>query len=574
MKLKSIEYRNFWAVGSSPIKIELDASQLTVLNGKNGSGKSSVIECITYALFGRLMSNVKIAQAINNKNKKNLLVVLDFEANGSSYTVRRGQKPKVFEIIKDGLLIDQSATEREYQKLLEVIIGCDYKTFIQVVALNKERYVPFMDMKPAQRRQVIDEILDIGIYTAIDRLAATQLSAARTEYQRAVSNKRVTETEIKGKEELIASMVKGNDARIQELDEEEHQINDAVDELERGAVELHDTLAELERDLESFNEPELNSLRQDIASLKADNMANEKNLSKTHDFLSSNDVCPVCNQTIDAEFKEKELEKLHCNVNAIREEMSVLDDESKKLSEQIQLMNDVKGVISSIKTQLSNTESGIKHYKAQLANIANKRAHLSDNSQSEGLIATNGELKALQDKLREQEDTIIEFDNVVARYEMIREQTSDTGVKARIISEYLPVFNRKINEFLYEMEFYVGLELNEAFEETFKAANKQGFSYDQLSTGQKCRVNLAIWMALLEIASIKNSVVTNVLFLDEILEPMDAVGVELFINLCRNKLRGTNVYVVTQRAEEFKPMFDRSIAFVLNNDFTEKVEDE
>ena len=574
MKLKSIEYKNFWAVGSTPIVIDLDNEPLTVLTGRNGAGKSSVIECITYALFGRLMSNVKIAQAINNKNKKNLLVTLNFEANGSNYTIKRGQKPKVFEIIKDDMLIDQSASEREYQKLLEVIIGCDYKTFIQVVALNKERYVPFMDMKPAQRRQVIDEILDIGIYTAIDRLAATRLSNAKTDYQRAVSEKRVTETKIKGKEELIASLTKGNDDRLQELEDEEQKVKVTVDDLLADAVELRGSIEEMEKELLSFNEPELNSIRQDIAALKADNNASEKSLTKTHKFFSDNNTCPVCNQSIDIEFKAKEMERIQHDISAIAEELSVLDDESKTLSEQIELMNDVKSVITSIKSQLNANESSTRHYNQQLQTIENKRKQLLENDHNTGLATANAELEALHELLETNTKTIIEFDAVVARYEAIREQTSDTGVKAKIISEYLPVFNRKINEYLYEMEFYVGLELNESFEETFKAANKAGFSYDQLSTGQKCRVNLAIWMALLEIASIKNSVVTNVLFLDEILEPMDAVGVELFINLCRNKLRGTNVYVITQRAEEFKPMFDRSIEFVLNNDFTEKQEDE
>lgn len=569
MKLKWIEYKNFLAVGSKPIRIQLDEYNTVAVLGKNGSGKSTVLESIAYALFGKMLSNIKIAQAINTKNKKNLFVTACFDVNGSEYIVNRGQKPKVFEIIKDGLLIDQSASERDYQKLLEHVIGCDFKTFTQVVALNKERYVPFMDMKPAQRRQVIDEILDIGIYTAIDRVAASKLSNAKIEYQKALTDKQIIATQIKGKEELVASLEHTNKSHVDDLNSEKSKALAELEMLKESENQLNDVMLDLDKEIAEINPTVIKETAAELVSIKQSINIKLNEIRKMKSFFDENSNCPVCHQHIDNEFKHEHVTNLDSEMGELTEDMAAVNEEEVEVKKSQDTANEILSLTQTVKQDIRDVQRNISTLNNRIKELDIKLKESAETDLSKSLTLAIADLESLNQSLVDQDGVITEKDTTVTRYENIRKQTADTGIKASIIADYLPVFNKKINEYLYEMEFYVGIELNESFEESFKAANKQGFSYEQLSTGQKCRVNLAIWLALLEIAAIKNSISTNVLFLDEILEPMDTEGVEMFIGLCRNKLTTSNIFVITQRGDEFKNLFDGNLSFKLNSDYTE-----
>lgn len=569
MRLHYVEYSNFWAVGSHPIRVQLDAHTATCIIGKNGSGKSTVLESICYALFGKLLSSVKLAQAINIKNKKKLMVSIAFEANGFNYVVKRGQKPNVFEIWKDDVLIDQSASVKEYQKLLESIINCDFKTFCQVVALNKERYVPFMDMKPLQRRQVVDEILDIGIFTAMDKICASRFANANLNLNCAKNDKTILDEKRLGQIHLIETLASNKETLLGQLDADESENKKAIADLETERDELIKTLEVINEELATVDIESSATMVEEINKITRESDFIIKQHAKDKTFFETNDVCPVCHQTIDDAFKQSKVSNIDELIAKEQELVEELKSDYKSAKAVIALGDEIKTLLREVQADLKRVDSSIAHYQHVITGVVKKKDEFNDSDIGKSIKDANEKLVAIDEEIANQELAIAECVENVKKFETIRTQTVDSGIKQRIIAEYLPIFNKKVNEYLYEMEFFIGLELNENFEESFNAVNRIGFSYDQLSTGQKCRVNLAIWLALLEIAAIKNSVSTNVLFLDEILESMDYEGVQMFLKLCRDKLSNMNIFVITQRPDVFKDLFDAVLGFKLCDDFTE-----
>lgn len=557
-----VEYKNLQSIGNTPIKIELNRNPTTVIGGPNGSGKSSLWVALYYGLFGKVLSNdVKLAGLINSVNKKNLLVKVAFKKGKDDYLVIRGEKPKKFEIYKNDELLDQAANARDQQKMLDIILGMDAHLFTQVMMLNKERFVPFMEMKPAERRKVVEAILDISIFSDMNELCKNMIRDTKTKESTLSRDRDVQQTKLDGQSKLIqeiqdqlAEAKRGHQEEVQAKQEEIEELEKELDAIQKERSEL------CFDDLEPVNGKvkELSRIGDQIETKIG---MKKKDLS----FFEDNDNCPTCKQELDNELKQtkiqdftKEIDELKSVIVDLLDELETNVKEQKKLKETKERHVELTRKEQSLQQQIKYIKSDIDKLEQRENDPENGKL----NDALDTYTSMENDLDSISNSLR---DTLDEKDQL----EEVRNLLKDDGIKATIIREYLAYINKKVNEYLNSMNFFINMSFDEEFNESFGAMHKENFVYGNLSSGQKCRVNLAIWLALLEVASVKNSVVSNFIALDEILEPIDAQGVNDFMNLCKELLTDKHVFVVTQRFSEFEDYFHSSIKFGLNEGFTE-----
>lgn len=559
---KWVEYKNIQSAGNHPIRVELDRSPTTLIGGENGAGKSNLLTALAYCLFGTVLSGAKLSDIINNINKKALLTKVCFEKNGVEWIVIRGEKPKKFELWKDDEKLDQYANSRDQQKFLETIMGMDYKIFTQIVLLNKEKYVPFMECSAGDRRKIVEDVLDISIFSYMNDECKAEIKSIDRNISNLTSERRVIQEKVNGRKELIEETQK-------QIKKKEESNNEIINDMESKIKTLEGERDVLDQDLSNVKVNGLDKLKKqkaDIDKISYQYDSNVKSNSKLISFFRDNDICPTCDQDISDKVKKDKIE-LYENKNKeiaeiSKEMMTVLEDILKK-EKDLQKKQDK---ISEIRTMMTDIDKEIKLTRQSINSILSRSDSTSDN---QTLDRYTTELEEWEDLLEKNSENLDKHEQKLELYELVRMMLKDDGVKAVIIKDYINIINKKINEFLNSMNFYINMTLDENFKETFHAINKENFSYKLLSTGQKTRVNLAIWLAFLEVGSIKNSVVTNLIFLDEILENLDANGVNDFMTLCRERLETKNIFVITQRFEEFKDLFRSSIKFKLNNGFTE-----
>lgn len=561
-RFNSIEYKNIQSVGNHPIRIQLDHSPNTLIGGHNGSGKTTLGFALSYGLFGKFPSGTNLQSAINSVNGKNLLVKVEFSERGSDYLVARGEKPKKFEIYKDGELIDQNANARDYQKILELIIGMDYKVFTQVVLLNKEKYVPFMEMSAGDRRKIVEDILDINIFSEMNDVCKKRIKENDREMSNLEHDIDISNTDLKGQQKLINE--------IQET------VNESQDKTKKE-IDSNNLLLKKYEKMKSKLQAQLNDIdTSGLAKARKQKREFEKlaiqfenqiaTAKKNAKFFEENDHCPTCDQEISDEKKSEKKEACDHKVSEVQSTVSEMMSELEKTVNEVEEYEKLEEKKQKLRIEIDQLDFKINEVIA-----ANKRLYKAseNDSSTDKLNKAIEQYDEIQSSLGILKDDLEACIKKGEKLSKLRLMLKDDGIKADIIKEYMALMNRKINEYLQAMNFYINMSLDENFKESFKAMHKEKFTMSNLSTGQKTRINIAIWLALLEISSIKNSVVSNVLFLDEILENLDAEGVKDTMNLFKEKLSDKNVFVVTQRFDEFQDLFRHQIQFKLNQGFTE-----
>lgn len=528
------------------------------------SHNSSFLEATAYALYGKLLSGMKLAQAINSVNKKNLLTKVKFEKHGEEWEVIRGEKPKKFEIYRNGDLMDQYANARDQQKFLEIILGMDFKLFTQLVVLNKERYVPFMELSAGDRRKVVEDILDINIFSEMNEVCKQHIKELQREEANLEKDREITKTKMDGQQKLIReiqdSIASASESVQQELDEKRK----SVDELKTKEESIQSQLDAIDLSGHKKVKTQIKDFEK-LADQFTRQIDESKKMAK---FFQENDHCPTCEQPIDQELKvakanesDDKCVEVQSIIGEMMEELEECAQKNKEFEQATERWSELNASLQQVMFQISSVESDIKH-------LLDRSEKAQESQKLEESITTFDELEESLESLScDLKDTIAKRE----QYEVLRDLLKDDGIKATIVREYNALMNRKINEYLQAMEFYINLSLDENFKETFHAMHKEGFSYENLSTGQKCRVNLAILLALMDVASVKNSVVTNMLCVDEILEPLDSEGVKHVTRLFKEKLPEKNIFCITQRRDEFQDLFESQIDFKLNGQFTEMV---
>ena len=563
---KSIQWSNFLSTGSVPNKVILNESPSVLIVGKNGEGKSTMLDAICFALFGKPFRNVNKNQLINSINKKNCLVEVHFTVSNREYKVIRGIKPNIFEIWVDGNLINSDAALKDYQKVLEQqILKLNYKTFNQVVILGSASFVPFMQLPTGQRREVIEDILDIRIFTLMNQLLKEKIADTKDQINRIDALISADRVKIEAQKKLIETLESTKSDMVTGLIKK-YEDNNRIIELSQSNIDTKTLLIEQLR-YKIGDKEEINTQVSKANKLKANVDNKIETCQHQVDFFNNNETCPTCTQHIDDQYKSKVIADMQHKLKDNEMKLELLQAGMTKLQTRLAEIQDIADQITDLNIELSTEVSTINILNKQNANLLEEinsvkddKANIDEEKTRMKTIAAEA-MKQIQVKTSLQESRKIQDISSIL--------LKDTGIKTAIIKEYLPAMNKLINKYLTAMDFYVSFELDENFDETIKSRHRDEFTYASFSEGEKMRIDLAILFTWRQIAKMKNSVNTNLLILDEVFDSsLDTTGTDYFLSIMNSFGEKTNVFVISHKGDQLVDKFHSIIKFEKKNDFS------
>ena len=564
---EKVRYKNFLSTGNYFNEIDLNENSATLIVGKNGGGKSTFLDAICFGLFGKAFRNINKNQLINSINEKGTVVEVEFSINNKNYMVRRGIKPNIFEIYVDGEFMNQSADARDFQKKLEkTILKMNIKSFTQIVILGSSSFTPFMKLSTQNRRDVIEDILDIDIFSIMNTLLKERYSELKDELANNNYEIKNIENSIELKSEYLDKMLGSKNKKIESLMDENKESRKKIDNINKKIHTKHEEITSIK--LENM-EKILSNLRekQDIFS----KMKTQKSrLQRESDFFEKNDHCNTCHQDINKSVSDSIIQKNTKKIAKIDEAFVTID---KMIAEQeglIQVENDKSEKIKEIQNEISTLQQDIRFHEKNISKNEKEMNFLENNNENiekekSGLEELNNQLKKLNNKRLED----LERSEL---YNVCQMLLKDSGIKTRIIKQYLPVMNKYINNYLNSFDFFANFNLDENFSEVIKSRHRDEFSYDSFSEGEKQRIDLAILFTWREIARMKNSVNSNLLILDEVFDSsLDAEGTENFMKVMNTlEGKGFNTFVISHKTDLLSDKFENQIKFEKVGDFSYK----
>jgi len=563
---ESIEWKNFLSTGNSANKVLLNKSTTTLIIGRNGEGKSTILDALCFALFGKPFRNINKGQLINSINQKNCLVEIQFNVNGKSYKVIRGIKPNKFEIWCNDELLNQDAAAKDYQKVLEQqILKLNYKTFTQVVILGSASFVPFMQLSSAQRREVIEDILDIRIFSTMNQLLKEKASDTKSEIARIETEIANAKTKVEAQNAIIKTI---SDAKADNIKSLETKIAESLEEVTRNQQEVDGLLGEintLKNKIE--NKTKIEEDLDKAKSLRSRLSQKIETCEHDKEFFGSHDVCPSCSQDITDEYKQKIISDLDSKVSEQNAKVGELETILGTLNDKLLSINSVLSTITEKNIEVSTKNSAISVINRQIANL--EREVENSKADTTNVDVEKAKLKQLASDAME----LIKNKTALQEHRNLEEVAGillkDTGIKTAIIREYLPVMNKLINKYLNAMDAYIHFELDESFNEIVKSRFRDEFTYASFSEGEKMRIDLSILFTWRQIAKMKNSVNTNLLLLDEIFDSsLDTAGTDYFLNLMNQFGENSNIFVISHKGDQLFDKFRSVIKFEKRNDFS------
>jgi len=558
LKFKCIRYKNLLATGNDFIEIDLNRSPSTLIYGRNGNGKSTIIEALSFVLYNKPFRKINKPQLINTITNKNLLVEIEFSNYGADYLVRRGIKPTIFEIYKNGDLLDTSHSSQEY--LEETILRINHRSFCNIYILGSASYIPFMELKPDQRRAIIENLLDLQIFSTMNILLKDRVNGNKQELADASTELKILNAEIEQIERLIQYNNEFFQKRLDEIKSLRKVESDKLDRLNEDIRLLTDVLEPL-----CPEDSIVKRIRQ-IEDLISKTKYKITDIGKESKFFELNHSCSVCRQTIDdnhkasilAELTEKN-EKLQSAMEQLTTKLLEGQNELKKIKASNLKRNEQNNKMQALKNEQFFIKSKIQDFDKESGELDRK---LLTTSQEFNIINKKVELNQKRKKIDD-----LEIQKKV--YLISQNLLKDTGVKAQIIAEYIPLINELINKYLDAMNFMVSFELSETFEETIKSRYRDTFSYNSFSEGEKFRINLAILFTWRDIARLRNSVSSNLLIMDEVLDSsLDDDGIDDFFKILGTLDEETNVFVISHKPEQVVEKFDSVIEFTKVKNFS------
>lgn len=561
INFKKVRWRNFFSTGNEWTEILLDKSKSTVISGANGAGKSTFVEAICYSLYGKPYRDINKPKLVNSITGKHLLVEIEFEIGRKKYLVRRGMKPNVFEIFVDGQLLNQSSDVREYQEQLEKnVLRMNYKSFCQVVVLGTANFTPFMQLPAHHRREVIEDLLDIQIFSKMltllkDKINQNKGDLLENGYQiRLVTEKvALTKENLANLRQNTDDLIRSKKAMVQELKDEIHEMESDRDMTEKTTKELRVFLAE-HRDIEAKHSK--------FVEVRKDLLRKRDNHQQHIEFFHDKDTCPTCTQEIDVDFKKDYIEKRTTKIAALDEGLedinvmiakldAELEDGRLKLKE----LERVSRAFDSIEVKLAALERSVRSYEREIEELKDRHVE-TDGSEATTLI----KLYAEETALKERKEELLKDKSI---NEIAQAMLKDGGIKSKIIKQYIPVINKLVNKYLAAMDFFIQFELNEKFEEAIKSRFRDDFSYNSFSEGEKSRIDLALLFTWRAVARMRNSAATNLLIMDEVFDSsLDSTGTEELMKLIDTLDHETNIFVISHRnADNLYDRFHSSIRF-------------
>lgn len=565
----AVRWKNLLSTGNQFTEIQLDRAKSTLILGENGSGKSTFIEAIVFGLYGKPYRNINKPQLINSITGKGLLVEVEFSIGSKRYMVRRGAKPSVFEIIVDGNLINQSSDAREYQEMLEKnILKLNHKSFCQVVVLGTANFTPFMQLPAHHRREIIEDILDIQIFSKMSILLRDKISGNKSDITDNSYNIKLLDEKIKMYKENIANIKQNNDDIIRSRLEQVNLLIDETQELETQMQDVQSNISGYELQLTDYST--VKTKRDKYLSTRADLVHKRAGHEQHISFFHDNDTCPTCTQDIDGDFKENYVSKRQEKIAKIDEAIAEIDEVLVGLNEQLEAMDSIQSkltaerrALDTLEVKMQAVKRSIRSYRTEIEDLKNKTK--GSDADASGLIKLHDEAA----ELNSQREQLIKLRST---YEMAYAMLKDGGIKTKIIRQYIPVINKLVNKYLAAMDFFVNFELDEKFNEVIKSRFRDEFSYNSFSEGEKSRLDLALLFTWRSIARLRNSAATNLLVLDEVFDSsMDTNGSEELIKILHNFDHDTNVFVISHKSENLYDKFHSAIRFQKIKNFSQMV---
>ena len=562
---KKIRYKNFLSTGNTPIEVELGKSPTTLVIGKNGSGKSTLLDALCWALFNKPFRIIKKEQMINTINNADCEVEIEFDVGTKQYKVKRSVKPNLFEIYENGQLLNQNASSIDYQKYLEHnIMKLNYRSFIQVVILGSSSYEPFMKMKARYRRDVVEEILDVKVFTQMDLILRDQQGQLSKEVLDVKHKCDLLETKYETEMKHFNSLSELNTSDIDDKKLQLDKHSKAKEEYTTKIENINKSIEEYKKELEG-KEKEDNKLKQ-LLKLETKIEQNIDTSNKSIKFFAENDTCPVCTQSIDRTFREQKGEQLHKKCAELETGIKKLTSEIDKVEERINHFGNISKKLSDLYVDIAKVNTSLEELNNYSDRIHQEILQLENKQTDSKQIATD--LQQLKEELETCKMSTDKIVNQKKYVDVLREVLSDKGARGHIIKKYVPIINNLINQHLQAMDFFVSFHLDEEFNETVKSRHRDTFNYNSFSEGEKLRIDLAILFTWRTIAKMKNSVNTNLLILDEIFDSsLDQQGTDDFFKIV-NKLRNENIFIISHKGDILFDKFTNILKFEKYQNFT------
>jgi len=570
INFEKIRWKNLLSSGNNFTEIELNSHQTTLILGENGAGKSTLLDALCFGLYGRGFRNLKKELLINSVNEKGLLVEIEFSVGKREYKIVRGAKPNIFQIYLDGDMLNQNATVRDYQEQLEKhILKMNFRSFTQVAILGSANFVPFMQLKAVERRKLVEDLLDISIFSTMQDLLRQRVSSHAESVRDTKHEINIMEERIQGLSNQLVALQENREQKIAKfeltIDETQSNIDELLlkSQVKRDDIEKRrNTITDQGTVEERFKEA--TDLYKQLENRKT-------TILEEIEFYESNDNCPTCKQGIDEEHKKTHVAKKSEKKNELVDGLEQLLSTIRKSEERIARIHEVSTAIESHQNQIGVIQSEIN---SSVKFIGKIQGEIND-LEKEGTSNSNA---------REQQmDNEEKLDILLSKSESLTDQghyfdiagtlLRDQGVKQKIIKQYVPVMNNMINKYLAQLEFYVGFELNESFEETIKSRFRDVFKYDNFSQGEKMRIDLALLFTWRAIARMKNSVNTNLLILDEVFDSsLDVAGTDDFLKLLNTLTERTNAFIISHKGEALYDKFNNVLRFEKYKNFSRLAE--
>ena len=542
---KTIRWKNFLSTGDQWTEINFQHSDTNLIIGTNGAGKSTMLDALTFSLFNKPFRKINKSQLINATNERDCLVEVVFDLNGREYLVRRGIKPNIFEIDVDGTVMNKQADDRSMQKILEeTILKVNYKSFTQIVILGSSTFVPFMQLSGSNRRDVIEDLLDIRIFSAMNHLIKEKMREQREKIKSLTFKKDNVKDKIQMQKSFIKELEDQGKNSITENEKKKDSLSDEICVLIMKTEGLEDNvygLTEQQKELIGAGEKLLK-----LNNLKGKLSQKVSTITKEHKFFSDNVTCPTCTQSIEESFRLNKINDVQTKARELKKGFEDLEKSIKTEQDRERHFNNLSKEITKLNHDISQNNTKISGFQRQIRDLESEIQTIAErfknrNTENEKLVEFNTNLKETMSDLSDVRDEVLHYDFA---YSLLK----DDGVKTKIIKKYLPFINSQVNRYLQLMDFYINFNLDEEFNESIESPIHEDFSYASFSEGEKMRIDLALLFTWREVARFKNSVNTNLLIMDEVFDSsLDGFGTEEFLKIIRYVIKDANIFVISHK---------------------------
>lgn len=565
---RKVRWKNLLSTGNYFNEVDLSKNINTLIVGVNGSGKSTMLDALCFGLFGKPFRDIPKANLTNSINGKNCVIEVEFDTNNKSYKVIRGIKPNTFEIYVDGELLNQDASVRDYQEQLEkFVLRMNYKSFTQIVVLGSASFTPFMQLSNKDRREIIEDLLDIQIFSVMNKLVKEQLSSNKELTNEKKHELQLAQQEFVFEEKRVNELKQNNDEKINKYETDIKTNEENIQKLAEEIQGIGSRVSEIQTDIGNRIETEQKVKK--FHQLEAQIETNLSKYKKDIDFFEHNDSCPTCRQHIESTFKDGEVSLLkekvdECSHGLDELEKKVLEEQAKLnvIAEKQKEIQELQIKIATNNASITEINKYIKRIKEQIEELQNTK------------IKSNAEevkLKELKLNIETKESEYKDLIEDKIYYEVAGSLLKDTGIKTKIIKQYLPVINKLVNKYLAKLEFFVNFTLDESFKETIKSRFRDDFTYNNFSQGEKQRIDMALMLTWRSVARIKNSTNTNLLVLDETFDSsLDTTGVDELIKIL-HELDQVNIFVISHKGDILQDKFESVIKFEKERNFSRMI---